>query len=93
MADEKTILSHNVGIFDTIKHEVREELKENDNDRGIMDIVTAKAVSRKLLVWIVASLFLGFGKITPDEWTAISLGYVGIEGFADLATKWKGAGK
>ena len=81
------------GIIDAIKEEVREEMNENDNDRGVMDIITAKAVSRKLLVWIVASLFLGFGKITADEWTAISLGYVGIEGFADLATKWKGAGK
>lgn len=81
------------GIIDNIKEEVKAEMAENDNDRGIMDIVTAKAVSRKLLVWIVASVFLGFGKITPDEWTAISLGYIGIEGFADLATKWKGTGK
>lgn len=90
MADEKIIPSYNVGIFDTIKQEVREELKENDNDRGFMDILTAKAISRKLLVWVIASFFLGFGKITAEEWTAISLGYVGIEGFADLASKWKG---
>jgi hypothetical protein len=78
-----------VGILENIKKEVKEEMKEVENDRGVLDIITAKAVSRKLLVWVVATVFMGFGKITPDEWTAISLGYVGIEGFADIATKWK----
>jgi hypothetical protein len=82
-----------MGIIDDMKKEVKKELKEQENDRGVIDIITAKAISRKLLVWITASVFLGLGKITPDEWTAISLGYVGVEGFADLAVKWKGAGK
>jgi hypothetical protein len=82
-----------MGIIEDMKKEVKKELKEQKNDRGVLDIVTAKAISRKLLVWITASVFLGMGKITPDEWTAISLGYVGVEGFADLAVKWKGAGK
>ena len=82
-----------MGIINDVKKEVKKEMKEQENDRGILDIITAKAISRKLLVWIVASVFLGFGKITPDEWTAISLGYVGIEGFADIATKWKSSNK
>jgi len=78
---------------DNIKKEVSEEMKETNNDRGVLDIITEKAVSRKLLVWIISTILLGFGKITPDEWTAISLGYVGIEGVADIATKWRGAKK
>lgn len=82
-----------MGILDNIKKEVKEEMKETENDRGVLDILTAKAISRKLLVWIVATVFMGLGKITPDEWTAISLGYVGIEGFADIATKWKHGAK
>ena len=80
-----------MGILEDMKKEVKKEMKEKENDRGVIDIITAKAVSRKLLVWITASVFLGLGKITPDEWTAISIGYVGVEGFADLAVKWKGA--
>ncbi len=78
-----------MSILKNVKKEVNEEMKEVDNDRGVVDIIAAKAISRKLLVWIVATVFMGLGKITPDEWTAISLGYVGIEGFADIATKWK----
>jgi hypothetical protein len=82
-----------MGIIDDVKKEVKTEMKENENDRGVIDILAAKAISRKLLVWIVATVFMGLGKITPDEWTAISLGYVGIEGFADIATKWKHGSK
>ena len=82
-----------MGILEDVKKEVRAEMKESENDRGILDIITAKAISRKLLVWTVATVFMAFGKITPDEWTAISLGYVGIEGFADIASKWKHGSK
>jgi hypothetical protein len=82
-----------LGILEDVKKEVRAEMKENENDRGVLDIITAKAISRKLLVWTVATVFMALGKITPDEWTAISLGYVGIEGFADIATKWKHGSK
>ena len=82
-----------MGILENVKKEVKAEMKEVENDRGVLDILTAKAISRKLLVWVVATVFMGLGKITPDEWTAISLGYVGIEGFADIATKWKHGSK
>ncbi len=82
-----------MGILEDVKKEVRAEMKESENDRGILDIITAKAISRKLLVWTVATVFMALGKITPDEWTAISLGYVGIEGFADIASKWKHGSK
>lgn len=82
-----------MSILKNVKKEVENEMKEEQNDRGVLDILTAKAVSRKLLVWVVATVFMSLGKITPDEWTAISLGYVGIEGFADIATKWKSASK
>lgn len=83
--EEETVIS-------SITEEISSEIKEKNNDRGILDIVTEKAISRKLLVWVVSTVMLGLGKITPDEWTAISLGYVGIEGIADIAIKWRGAG-
>jgi hypothetical protein len=82
-----------LGVLKEVEKELKEELKEKENDRGVIDIITAKAISRKLLVWIVATVFMGLGKITPDEWTAISLGYVGVEGFSDIAMKWKHGSK
>lgn len=80
-------------ILQDVEKEIEDEMREDANDRGFLDIITEKLISRKLLVWIVSSSFLAFGKITPDEWAAISLGYIGIEGIADIATKWKGAGR
>lgn len=59
-------------------------------NKGVLDTITEKAISRKLLVWLTSTVLLSLGKITPEEWTGISLGYVGIEGFADLAIKWRG---
>jgi len=82
-----------VGVIEDITKEVKKELKKDGNMRGVLDVITEKAISRKLLVWVVATVFLCLGKITPEEWSGISVGYVGIEGFADLAAKWKGAGK
>lgn len=74
--------------------EIEEELKKEQAKppelrRGLLDIVSEKFVSRKLLVWITGTVLLCLGKVTPEEWTAVTLGYVGIEGFADLAVKWK----
>jgi len=91
----------NMGLKEEIKEELGDldkrmelERKKLDGSRlGLVDLITEKFVSRKLLVWICASVFLWMTKITPDEWTAITLGYVGIEGMADIAAKWRSAGK
>ena len=79
-----------MGILDDMKKEVKEELKKAEKEGvGLVDVLSEKVLSRKLLVWIVSTVFLGFGKITPDEWMGISLGYIGVQGVTDLATKWK----
>ncbi len=81
-------------VLDALKKEVQEEMDKAEKEGvGLIDVLSEKILSRKLLVWIVATVFLGFGKITPDEWMSISLGYIGIQGVADLATKWKKEGK
>ena len=48
-----------------------------------------KLISRKLLAWVTASAFLVLGFVNNEQWTAITIGYVGIQGFADLAATWK----
>ena len=91
----------NMGIKEEVKEELTDldkrmeaERKKLDGSRlGLVDLVTEKFVSRKLLVWAFATWLLCTAKISPDEWTAITLGYVGIEGMADLAVKWRTAVK
>jgi hypothetical protein len=98
MANDKPVLEPTsvvaTGILDSLKKEVEEEMEKAEKQGvGLVDVLSEKILSRKLLVWIVSTVFLGFGKITPDEWMAISLGYIGVQGVTDLATKWKGTGK
>jgi len=59
--------------------------------RQVVDKWLAKLISRKLLVWAVSTGFLAFDIIQSDQWVAIALAYVGVEGFADIAIRWKSA--
>ena len=61
----------------------------NTDKNGRLDKFLAKWTSRKLLVLAVATSFVPFAVITGDQWTAIALGYIGIEGVADIAARWK----
>lgn len=56
---------------------------------GAIDRALSKAISRKLLVWLSSSVFLWFGMVTGDQWVALSLAYIGMQGLADIATSWK----
>jgi hypothetical protein len=90
-----------MGIKEEIKEEIddldermEEERTKKDGTRmGLVDLLAEKIVSKKLLVWGFATGFLISGIITAEEWTSISLGYVGIQGFADMVTSYKSAGK
>jgi len=56
-----------------------------------LDRILNKLVSRKLMVWLTATIFM-FTEITPlqsEDWVAISLAYIGIQGLADIAAKWR----
>ena len=57
--------------------------------KQIIDANLQKLISRKLLVWLTSTGLLMSGLVNSEQWVALSLAYVGIQGFADIATKWK----
>ena len=57
--------------------------------KPLFDRLMGKVISRKFTVFSLATLFLYLGSITGEQWVAISLGYIGIQGIADIATQWK----
>ena len=61
--------------------------------KQLLDRNLDKFVSRKLLVWLTATGLLCTGNITNEQWVALALAYVGVQGFADIAVKWKAAGR
>jgi len=58
--------------------------------KQIIDKGLNKLLSRKLMVWITATGLMVFGDtLNSEDWVAISLAYIGIEGLADIATRWR----
>ena len=57
----------------------------------ILDKILSKVVSRKLMVWMTATglMLTEAVPLQSEDWVAISLAYIGIQGLADIATKWK----
>jgi hypothetical protein len=83
-----------MGILENVKKEVKEELKQAEKKGvGLLDVVSEKLISRKFMVWIIATIFVGLGKIDPENWATITEVYIGAQGISDLATRWKGIGK
>ena len=57
--------------------------------KAFLDQHMSKLMSRKLLVWLTSTGLLIGDKINGEQWVALALAYVGVQGFADLAVKWK----
>jgi len=56
----------------------------------ILDKGINKLLSRKLMVWSTATYLMLFtNSLRSEDWVAISLAYIGIQGLADIATKWR----
>ncbi len=57
--------------------------------KQVVDKALGKLFSRKLMVWLTATGLLAFADLTSSDWVAISLVYIGVEGMADIASRWR----
>ena len=58
--------------------------------KEVLDKGLNKLLSRKLMVWATATYLMVFtSSLQSDDWVAISLAYIGLEGLADIATRWR----
>ena len=58
--------------------------------KEILDQGINKLLSRKLMVWATATYLMVFtSSLQSDDWVAISLAYIGLQGLADIATRWR----
>ena len=74
----------------SIGQKVVKELYLGDKEKGILDAVQEKMVSRKLLVFIVSTCLLAFSTLDPESWSMIALIYIGGQSAVDIAKIWKG---
>ena len=59
--------------------------------RHALDKLLTKMVSRKLMVWLTATglMLAETVPLRSEDWVAISLAYIGIQGLTDMATQWR----
>ena len=57
--------------------------------KQVADRLFEKLMSRKLMVWLTATGLLAYSDLTSSDWVAISLVYIGTEGLADIASRWR----
>ena len=50
-----------------------------------IDLYLKKWISRKLTVFVVASIALFFSKVDSDNWTIVATMYIAIEGATNIA--------
>tara|TARA_R110000765_G_scaffold134625_1_gene233612 strand:+ start:160 stop:342 length:183 start_codon:yes stop_codon:yes gene_type:complete len=54
-----------------------------------LDALINNYLSRKLLVFFIASFGLFAGTLTSSDWVIIATAYVSIQGFVDIVAKLK----
>ncbi len=59
--------------------------------KGAIDKILEKAVSRKLLVWGMATGLLFTGNLESEHWLYLSALYIGGQSVIDAIVKLKGA--
>jgi len=55
--------------------------------REKLDLLLSKWVSRKLTVFVVASIALFFSKVDSDNWTIVATMYIAVEGATNIAER------
>ena len=57
--------------------------------KAYADKLVERFISRKFLAWIVATILCAYGAVTSDNWTAVTLAYLGTQALVDMAVQWK----
>ena len=71
---------------------LQNELYLNNKDKGILDSLQEKVVSRKLLVFLTATALMMYANLDPDIWGMIAVCYIGGQSAIDFAKSWKHGG-
>ena len=73
------------------RDQIQEALYLNRKDKGVLDAVQEKVISRKLLVFGVATALLYWAGLDAETWGMIAMTYIGGQTAIDFAKVWRGA--
>jgi len=76
-------------LRDLDKESIAKNLYINKKDKGILDAVQEKLISRKLLVFGTATTLLMWFNLDPETWGMIAMMYIGGQSAIDMVNVWK----
>jgi len=71
--------------------DIAEGLNLRNKNLGALDAIQEKIISRKLLVFGVATALLWYVGLDANTWGMIAMTYIGGQTAIDFAKVWKGA--
>ena len=74
---------------DELCESVAVELHLDDSEKGVLDGIQEKLISRKLLVFGVATALMIWSSLDPDTWGLIAMMFIGGQSAIDLARTWR----
>ena len=74
------------------KEKLKKELYLDNKNKGVLDAIQEKAISRKLLVFISATTLLWNAQLDPETWGMIAMMYIGGQTAVDFAKMWRHGG-
>ena len=72
---------------------IKEGLYLNDKNKGVMDAVQEKLISRKLLVFLTATGLMYWSDLDPETWGMIAVMYITGQSVIDAVKAWKWGGQ
>ena len=67
---------------------LKKDLYLDTTRKGVLDAVQEKVVSRKLIVFITATVLMWYG-LDPETWGLIAMMYIGGQSAIDMVKVWK----
>ena len=91
--EKKKILDNlNETIENVEKNEIKKALHLSNPKKGVLDAIQERLISRKLLVFICATVLLGSAQLDPETWGMIAMIYIGGQTAVDFAKMWRHGG-
>ena len=69
---------------------LKKDLYLDRKDKGALDAIQERVISRKLLVFLVSTVLLYTAGLDSDTWGMIAMMYIGGQSAIDFAKIWKG---
>ena len=80
-------------VLDERKDDIEKALYLDRKDKGVMDALQEKVVSRKLLVFMTATALMWWSDLDPETWGMIAIMYISGQSVIDAVKAWKWGGQ